>query len=157
MGSSSSVTLLLRRWSNGDSSALDELTPLVYHELRLIAEGYLKRERPGHTWQPTELIHEAYLRLVDQNQKFESRRQFYGVAAHLMRMILVDHARSRGAVKRGSGGERVSLDDVHLFTPERGADVLALDQALERLAAMDERKGRAIELRFFGGLSLEEI
>jgi RNA polymerase sigma factor (TIGR02999 family) len=152
-----SLTLLLKRWSDGDSSALDEITPIVYRELRLLADCYLRRERSGHTLQPTELIHEAYLRLVDQRQKFQSRRQFYGVAAHLMRMILVDHARSKGRVKRGSGAERVALDDVVLFAPERGEDLLAIDEALERLAAFDERKSKAIELRFFGGMSLEEV
>jgi RNA polymerase sigma factor (TIGR02999 family) len=148
---------LLRRWSDGDSSALDEITPIVYRELRLLADGYLRHERAGHTLQPTELIHEAYLRLVDQKQKFESRRQFYGVAAHLMRMILVDHARARNRVKRGGGAERVALEDANLFAPERGEDLLAIDEALERLAAFDERKSRAIELRFFGGMSLEEV
>jgi RNA polymerase sigma factor (TIGR02999 family) len=152
-----SLTLLLKRWSDGDRAALDEITPIVYRELRLLADGYLRRERSGHTLQPTELIHEAYLRLVDQRQKFESRRQFYGVAAHLMRMILVDHARSKGRVKRGSGAEKVALDDVILFAPERGEDLLAIDEALERLAAFDERKSKAVELRFFGGMSLEEV
>src|SRR5215510_10446821 len=95
-----SLTLLLKRWSDGDRAALDQITPIVYRELRLLADGYMRREASGHTLQPTELIHEAYLRLVDQRQKFESRRQFYGVAAHLMRMILVDHARSRQSAKR---------------------------------------------------------
>src|SRR5947207_11609259 len=121
-----SLTLLLRRWSDGDRAALDEITPIVYRELRLLADGYLRRERPGHTLQPTELIHEAYLRLVDQQQAFESRRQFYGVAAHLMRIILVDHARTRQAAKRGSGAAKVSLDDADLFTPARDDDLLAL-------------------------------
>src|SRR5690242_9752451 len=107
-----SLTLLLKRWSEGDRTALDEITSIVYRELRLLADGYLRRERPGHTLQPTELIHEAYLRLVDQKQKFESRRQFYGVAAHLMRIILVDHARTKRRVKRGSDAERVALEDV---------------------------------------------
>ncbi len=151
------LTLLLRRWSGGDATALDEITPIVYRELRLLADGYLRRERPGHTLQPTELIHEAYLRLVDQKQKFESRRQFYGVAAHLMRIILVDHARSRGRAKRGSGAEKVALEDVTLFAPERDDDLLAINEALERLAAFDERKSKAIELRFFAGMNLEEV
>ena len=152
-----SLTLLLKRWSDGDRSALDEITPIVYSELRLLADGYLRRERPGHTLQPTELIHEAYLRLVDQKQKVQSRRQFYGVAAHLMRVILVDHARAKGRVKRGSGAERVNLEDVTLLAPERGEDLLAIDEALDRLAAFDERKSKAVELRFFGGMSLEEV
>ena len=149
--------MLLRRWSEGDASALEQLTPIVYDELRLLAEFYMRREHPGHTLQPTELIHEAYIRLVDQQQNFESRRQFYGVAAHLMRLILVDHARGRQAAKRGSGAAKVSLDDVDLFTPARGDDLLALDEALGRLEAFDERKNRIIELRFFAGLNLEEI
>ena len=154
---SEDLTVLLQRWSNGDRAALDELTPFVYRELRLLADGYLRRERPGHTLQPTALIHEAFIRLAGQKQKFETRRQFYGVAAHLMRMILVDHARSRGAVKRGGGAEKVSLESADLFAPERDGDLLALDQALDRLAEFDERKSRAIELRFFAGLSLEEV
>jgi RNA polymerase sigma-70 factor (ECF subfamily) len=153
----SGLTLLLQRWSNGDASALNDITPIVYAELRKLADGYLRRERPGITLQPTELIHEAYLRLVDQKQRIDSRRQFYGVAAHLMRLILVDQARSRNRVKRGAGAQRVALDDVTLFSPERGEDVLAIDEALDRLTKLDARKGRAIELRFFGGMSLEEV
>jgi RNA polymerase sigma factor (TIGR02999 family) len=153
--SSQQVTLLLQRWNAGDESALRDLTPLVYDELRRLADGYLRRERPDHTLQPTALIHEAYLRLIDQNQSFDSRKHFYGVAAHLMRMILVDHARSRRAGKRG-GGEKVALDGVNLFSPERHIDLLALDEALDRLAKFDERKSRAIELRYFGGLGVEE-
>lgn len=153
---SHSLTLLLRRWSEGDRSALEELTPLVYDQLRMLADGYMRRERPDHTLQPTALIHEAYLRLVDQSQPFESRHQFYGVAAHLMRMILVDHARARRTAKRGSGAERIPLDDVQLLPAQRGIDLLALDEALDRLAAFDERKARAIELRYFAGMSVEE-
>jgi RNA polymerase sigma factor (TIGR02999 family) len=154
--SSHEVTQLLRRWSEGDSSAMDQLTPLVYQELRVLAESYLRRERPDHTLQPTALIHEAYLRLVEQDQKFESRRHFYGVAAHLMRLILVDHALAHGTAKRGGGREKLSLDAIDLAAPERGADVVALHEALERLAAFDARKSRAVELRYFGGLSVEE-
>ena len=151
------ITVLLRRWSHGDRVALEELTPLVYRELRLLADGYLRRERPGHTLQATELVHEAYMRLVGQKQSFEGRKQFYGVAAHLMRILLVDHARSHGAQKRGSGAAKVSLDEIHVFSNERDLDLVALDQALDRLASVDDRKSRAIELRFFGGLSLEEV
>jgi RNA polymerase sigma-70 factor, ECF subfamily len=154
--SSQQVTLLLQRWNQGDESALGELTPLVYDELRRLADGYLRRERPDHTLQPTALIHEAYLRLVDQNQDFDSRKHFYGVAAHLMRTILVDHARSRRADKRGGGGDKVPLDGVELFSSGRGIDFLALDEALDRLAKFDQRKSRAIELRYFGGLGVEE-
>lgn len=151
------ITLLLRRWSEGDRSALDELTPLVYSELRLLAGGYLRRERFEHTLQPTELVHEAYCRLAGQKQSFETRRQFYGVAAHLMRLILLDHARTRGAQKRGGELDRVSIEDVDVCSEERGANVLAMDEALCRLAAFDERKSKAVELRFFGGLRLEEV
>src|SRR5262245_35604830 len=155
-GQPASLTLLLRRWSSGDASALNEITPLVYGQLRMLADGYLRRERPDHTLQPTALIHEAYLRLVDQNQPFESRKQFYGVAAHLMRMILVDHARARGAFKRGNGAHKVPLENVGLISAERGVDLLALNEVLERLMAFDERKARAVELRYFAGMSVEE-
>lgn len=154
---SQEITVLLRRWSEGDRAAIEEVTPLVYRELRLLADGYLRRERPDHTLQVTELVHEAYLRLVGQKQSFEGRKQFYGVAAHLMRIILVDHARSHGAQKRGSGASKISLDDIDVFSRERGPDLVALDEVLNRLAGIDERKSRAIELRFFGGLSLEEV
>ena len=160
MGESSpgqGLTILLRRWSAGDDSALNEITPLVYSQLRVLAEGYLRRERPDHTLQPTALIHEAYLRLIDQTQTFESRRQFYGVAAHLMRIVLTDHARAHRAAKRGSGGQKLSLEDVELFSPSRGIDLLALDEALARLTAFDERKSRAVELRYFAGMAIEEI
>jgi RNA polymerase sigma-70 factor (ECF subfamily) len=153
---SQTLTLLLRRWSEGDASALDEITPLVYHQLRMLADGYLRRERPDHTLQPTALVHEAYLRLVDQNQTFETRQQFYGVAAHLMRIILVDHARAHRTAKRGSGAQKVPLEHVELFSEDRGVDLLALDEVLDRLSVFDERKGRAIELRYFAGMSVEE-
>lgn len=154
--SSQPLTLLLRKWGEGDESALRDLTPLVYNELRRLADSYLRRERPDHTLQPTALIHEAYLRLVDQSQPFKNRKHFYGVAAHLMRNILVDHARVRRAEKRGGGGERVSLEAANLFSAERDLDLLALDEALGRLLALDERKSRAVELRYFGGLGVEE-
>ena len=117
----------------------------------------MRRERPDHTLQPTALIHEAYIRLVDQHQSFESRRQFYGVAAHLMRLILVDHARTNRAAKRGGHMQKLPLESVEPFAEQRGTDLLALDEALDRLAAFDERKSRAVELRYFGGLSAEEI
>jgi RNA polymerase sigma factor (TIGR02999 family) len=156
LGESGALTILLRRWSGGDEAALQEITPLVYQTLRGLADSYLRRERPDHTLQPTALVHEAYLRLVDQNQAFESRRQFYGVAAHLMRMILVDHARAHGSVKRGRGAVRIPLDELDIPGREPEVDVLALDEALERLAALDERKSRAIELRYFAGLGVEE-
>ena len=151
------ITVLLRRWSEGDRGALEEVTPLVYRELRLLADGYLRRERPGHTLQSTELVHEAFMRLVGQKQSFEGRKQFYGIAAHLMRIILVDHARTRRAQKRGNGVSDVSLEVVNVFSNERDTDLVALDEALGRLEVIDPRKSLAIELRFFGGLTLEEV
>jgi RNA polymerase sigma factor (TIGR02999 family) len=131
--------------------------PAIYQELHKIAGSYLRRERAEHTLQPTALIHEAYLRLVGPNlPSFKSRTHFYGVAAHVMRQILVEHARARGAAKRGAGGQKVSLDDVTLFSAERTADLVALDDALTTLAGFDERKSKVIELRFFAGLSLDD-
>ncbi len=154
--SSREITQLLSDWHKGDASALEELTPLVYQELRKLAQGYLRRERPGHTLQPTELINEAYLRLVKQDlPEWQNRRHFYGVAAQLMRQILVEHARSRSAGKR-DGGQKFSLDDALTFSDDKAAELVALDDALIALAKFDERKVRIIELRYFGGLSLEE-
>lgn len=146
-------------WGRGDKAALDELMPLVYQELRQLAGSYLKREKPGHTLQPTALINEAYLRLVDQNTpRLESRTHFYAVAARLMRQILVDHARARLAAKRGGvGQQKVSLDDARsLATGNDAEGLLALDEALKELASFDERKARVIELRSFAGMSVEE-
>ena len=131
--------------------------PLIYQELKQLARGYLGGERPDHTLQPTALIHEAYLRLADQHlPQWQNRTHFYGIAARVMRQILVDHARRHQASKRGSDQQRVSLDEAIVFTEDRAADVVALDDALKELATFDERKCRVIELRFFGGLSLEE-
>jgi RNA polymerase sigma factor (TIGR02999 family) len=151
------ITRLLVDWSEGRREALDQLMPAIYQELHKIAGSYLRRERAEHTLQPTALIHEAYLRLVGPNvPSFKSRTHFYGVAAHVMRQILVEHARARGAAKRGAGGRKVSLDDVTLFSAERTADLVALDDALTTLAGFDERKSKVIELRFFAGLSLDD-
>jgi RNA polymerase sigma-70 factor, ECF subfamily len=150
------ITQLLRRWSQGDREALDQLMPGVYHELRKVADSYLHRERSDHTLQPTALINEAYLRLVKQDfPEWQSRRHFYGVAAQLMRQILVEHARARAAGKR-DGGQKFSLDEALTFSDEKAAELVALDDALNSLAKFDARKVRIIELRFFGGLSLEE-
>jgi RNA polymerase sigma factor (TIGR02999 family) len=151
------VTELLAAWSQGDRGALDALMPVVYGELRRIARGYLARERRDHTLQTTALVHEAYLKLVDQRRvRWQNRAHFFGVAAQMMRRILVDHARARRAGKRGAGVETVALE----LTPELSAkptvDILGLDAALDRLAALDPRQGRLVELRFFGGLSIEE-
>ena len=131
--------------------------PLIYQELKQLARGYLRGERSDHTLQPTALIHEAYLRLADQSlPQWQNRAHFYGIAARVMRQILVDHARRHQASKRGSDQQKVSLDEAILFTEDRAADVVALDDALKELATFDERKCRVIELRFVGGLSLEE-
>ncbi len=148
------VTRLLEAWSRGDLQARDELMPAVYQELRRRAAAYLRRERPGHTLRPTDLVHEAYLRLSAQNAGFKNREQFFGVASRLMRRILVDHARARAAGKRG-GGLRVTLAEEMAVQPPH-ADLLELDTALDELASLDERQGQLVELRFFGGLTLEE-
>jgi RNA polymerase sigma factor (TIGR02999 family) len=151
------VTELLQAWSEGNVAARDLLMPLVYDELRRRASAYLRRERPGHTLQPTALVHEAYLRLVDQRRvAWRNRAQFFGVAAEMMRRVLVDHARANKAAKRSGMLSRVTLDPDVAVTQPVDIDVLDLDAALARLATFDERKSRIAELRFFGGLSLKE-
>ena len=151
------VTLLLKRLSGGDKAALDEIIPLVYEELRQIARGYLSRESPGHTLQPTALIHEAYLRMVRQSHpEYADRVHFYGVSARIMRQILVDHARSRQAKKRGSDARSELLETVGL-APEQPIDIIALDRALGRLSSIDNLKSNLVEMRFFGGMTAEEI
>ena len=151
------VTELLQAWSEGNVAARDLLMPLVYDELRRRASAYLRRERPGHTLQPTALVHEAYLRLVDQRRvAWRNRAQFFGVAAEMMRRVLVDHARANKAAKRSGMLSRVTLDPDVAVTRPVDIDILDLDAALARLAAFDERKSRIAELRFFGGLSLKE-
>lgn len=150
------VTSLLVASSKGDQEALNQLLPLVYDELRHLADRYLHRERQDHTLQATALVHEAYLRLIDQRVSWANRAHFFGVAAEMMRRILIDHARSRQAAKRGSGGIKISLDDVLDLTDERAADLIALDDALKALAEFDPQKAKVVELRFFGGLSIEE-
>ena len=151
------VTQLLQRWSGGDSRALDELTPLVYSEVRKLARSYLRRERPNHTLQPTALVNEAYIRLVDQRRvQWQSRAHFFGIAAQMMRRVLVDHARMRQAEKRGSGENAVVLDEALGVSAGRGLDLVRLDDALEALAVLDARQARIVELRFFGELSIEE-
>jgi len=152
------VTELLKAWGDGDREALDRLVPLVYTELRRRAAAQLARERGSHTLQPTALVHEAFLRLVDQHSaRWENRAQFFGVAAQLMRRILVDHARARAAAKRGGGALSISLDEAGEGPASPEADVLHLHRALERLAVQDERQARVVELRYFGGLSTEEV
>jgi RNA polymerase sigma factor (TIGR02999 family) len=155
--SSPNVTHLLVAWGRGDRDAFDRLLPQLQQELHGIADRYMAAERPGHDLQATALINEAYLRLVDwKNIQWADRAHFFGMAANMMRRVLVDHARRRDRVKRGGEAIQVSLvEAAHVSTPER-ADVLALDEALERLAVLDPRKSRIVEMRFFGGLSLEE-
>ena len=151
------VTRLLIEWKSGDKHAADLLIPLVYGELRRLADHYLRDERAADTLQPTALVHEAYMRLVAQSlPDWESRSHFFGVAAHLMRQVLVDHSRRRRSVKRGGGASALPIEDALSFAPERGRDIEALDDALNALAAIDERKSKVIELRFFGGFSMEE-
>ena len=151
------VTELLAAWGDGDQAARDELMPLVYEELRRLARRCMNRERAGHTLQTSALVHEAFLRLVDQkNVRWQDRAHFFGIAARLMRQILVDYARRRGYAKHGGGGRRVPLDEAVVVSEERAAEVMALDDALKRLAEIDPRKSQVVELRFFGGLSIEE-
>jgi RNA polymerase sigma-70 factor (ECF subfamily) len=151
------VTGLLRAWGEGDEQALGQLLPLVEAELRRLARAYMARERPDHTLQTTALINEAYLRLVDAGRvPWQDRAHFLGIAARLMRRVLVDHARSRGYQKRGGAAPHVPLDEVLVVSPAPDFNVLALDRALEKLAALDDRRSRVVEMRFFGGLSVEE-
>jgi RNA polymerase sigma factor (TIGR02999 family) len=159
--SSQEVTQWLIAWSNGDSAALDQLIPLVHEELRRLARRYMgqerRREHHGVTLQTTALVNEAYLRLIDtRDVQWESRAHFFAIAARLMRRILVDYARSRNRAKRGGAAQRVSLEEAAVFSAERAPDLVALDDALDALAKIDERKGRVVELRFFGGMSVEE-
>lgn len=151
------VTQLLMAWSSGDRTALDKLTPLVYDELRRMAHRYMSRERPGHTMQTTALVSEAYLRLVNRETvQWQNRAHFFAIAAQIMRHILVDHARSHAYAKRGGGTRTISLDEAMLVSQERAADVLALDEALKGLAEIDPQQSRIVEMRFFGGLTVEE-
>jgi len=151
------VTQLLVAWSEGDQAALDKLTPLVYEELHRLAHHYMSQEGPGNTLQTSALVNEAYLRLVDQKQlHWQNRAHFFAICAQLMRCILVDYARKRRSQKRGGDGRKVSLDEVMIVSDERAADVVALDDALKSLTEIDPRKSQIVELRFFGGLSIEE-
>jgi RNA polymerase sigma factor (TIGR02999 family) len=151
------LTRLLQAWGSGDQDALDSLMPLVYDELRRLAHRYMKSERAGHTLQTTALVNEAYIRLIDvKGVSWQGRAHFFAISARLMRRILVDFARSRQYAKRGAGAQRVSLDEALLVSDSSYEDVLALDEALGSLASMDGRKGQVVELRFFGGLSVEE-
>jgi RNA polymerase sigma factor (TIGR02999 family) len=150
-------TLLLQAWGRGDQAAFDELVPLVHEELRRLARRHMGHERPGHTLQPTALVNEAYLRLIDVNRvQWQNRAHFFAMAARVMRRILVDSARARRYQKRGGGAPKVSFDEALLVSSEPGRDLVALDDALEALAAMDPRKGQVVEMRFFGGLTVAE-
>ena len=151
------VTQLLVAWSEGDQSALNELTPLVHEELHRLAHNHMRRERQGHTLQTSALVNEAYMRLIDQrNVRWQNRAQFFSIASRLMRRILVDHARSHHYAKRGGGIRPVSLDEAAIVAQERAAELVALDEALKSLASIDPRKCQVVELRFFGGMTVEE-
>ena len=154
---SDTVTRLLLDWSDGNQQALEELLPLIYDELRRLAHNFLYRERPGHTLQTTALVHEAYLKLIDQKDaRWQNRAHFFAIAAQAMRRILIDSARKHVAVKRGSGGEKLSLDETAIISLEPDVNLLALDEALKALAEIDPQQSRIIELRYFGGLTIEE-
>jgi RNA polymerase sigma factor (TIGR02999 family) len=151
------ITAMLRSWKSGDPAALQDLIPVVYAELRRLADSYLRRERPDHTLQATALIHEAYMRLaVQRGVAWQSRSHFFGVAAHLMRLILTDHARAHHAVKRGGGGGKVEFDEATIASADHLENLLALEEALANLASFDERRCRILEMRFFGGMTPEE-
>jgi RNA polymerase sigma factor (TIGR02999 family) len=151
------VTQLLVAWGNGDQTALEQLMPLVYSELHRLAHRYIKRERPGHTLQTSALLNEAFMRLVDQREvTWHSRAHFFAISAQMMRRILVDYARSRRYAKRGGDAQEVSFNEELIISRQRSAEVVALHEALNELAAIDERKSKVVELKFFGGLSIEE-
>jgi RNA polymerase sigma factor (TIGR02999 family) len=150
------VTQLLLAWNQGDQAALDQLMPIVYDELHRLAQHYMRLERSGHTLQTTALIHEAYLQLVDQQVPWQGRAHFFGIAARLMRQILMQHARARQAEKRGGDQVPVTLTEAQDVAHERASELVALDDALMSLAAMDPQQGRIVELRYFGGLTIEE-
>ena len=157
LGAAANPTTLLLAWGRGDETALDQLIPLVHDELRRLARRHMARERVGHTLQATALVNEAYLRLIEVNQvRWQNRAHFFAMASRVMRRILVDAARARGYQKRGAGAERVSLDETLLVSGEPRQDLIALDDALNALAAFDLRKSQVVEMRFFGGLSVEE-
>jgi RNA polymerase sigma factor (TIGR02999 family) len=151
------ITQQLIAWSNGDTAALERLIPAVYQELRRMADHYLRGERAGHSLQPTALVHEAYLRLIDQTKvEWHNRAHFFGVAAQMMRRILIDHAKAKQRAKGGGAAVKVSLDEGAVFSQERATELVALDDALQELGKLDERKSRIVELRYFGGLTVEE-
>lgn len=153
----SEITELLIRWSDGDHAALDKLLPLVERDLHRLAHAYMRREESGHTLQTTALINETFLKLIDQSRvRWQNRAHFYGIAAQLMRRILLNYARDKGRCKRGGGARKVSLSEAFIMSDEKSAELIALDEALQRLSAIDARKCRVVELRYFGGLSVKE-
>lgn len=155
--SESAVTQLLARWRSGDQQALDALMPLVYDELRRLARHHLRMERSDHTLQSTALVHEAYMRLAGRSSpEWQNRAHFFGIAAHLMRQILVEHARGRDAAKRGGGATRLTLDESLVSSQQKDVDVIVLDKALQELTQLDAQQGRIVELRFFAGLTIED-
>lgn len=157
MSTAHSVSLLLEQWNSGDQEALDKLMPLIYEELRKMAKRYMRQQNPGHTLQTTALIHEAYLRMVKQKEKhFENRAHFFGIAAQAMRHILVDYARSRHTAKRGGDARTISLEEAALVTQDRAAELVAFDDALKELETLSTRQSRVVELRYFGGLTVDE-
>jgi RNA polymerase sigma factor (TIGR02999 family) len=151
------VTRLLGQWRSGDRTALNTLMPLVEAELRRVANGYMRKERSGHTLQPTALINEAWMRMAQQDSGYADRAHFIAIAASFMRRILVDHARKKHAGRRGAGVEPVDLEDAMMFAPERSKEMIALDDGLTELARMDERQARIVELHFFGGMTYDEV
>lgn len=152
------ITQLLIDWNNGSPEALEKLMPMVEAELRRIAANYMRRERPGHTLQTSALVNEAYLKLVDQREvRWQNRSHFFALASQLMRRILLDHARTQGRVKRGGDAVHVNLEDVAVMSPQKSEELIALDEALTRLAEFDPQKGRLVEMRFFGGLTVAEV
>ena len=157
MSSPSDITALLVDWSKGDKAALDKLFPLVERELHRLAHSYMRKERSNHTLQTTALVNEAYLRLVDQrNTRWQNRAHFFGIAAQIMRRILMNYARDRQRIKRGGGAIQMSLSETDVVSVTKVSELLALDEALDRLAAIDKRKAKVVEFRYFGGLSVEE-
>lgn len=156
--SDNGITQLLKQWRGGDQTALDQLMPMVYDELHRVAQGAMRHQPEGHTLQTTALVNEAYLRMCDLSQvEWQDRAHFFAVAARIMRFLLVDYARGQGSAKRGGGIQRVELEEAAVYAPELSAELLALDDALNRLAVVDEKKSRIVELRYFGGLTVEEV
>jgi RNA polymerase sigma factor (TIGR02999 family) len=157
MSEDQQITELLAAWNGGDESSLERLLPMVETELRRIARIYMRRENPGHTLQTTALVNEAYLKLIDKTQiTWQNRAQFFGISAQIMRRILISHAREKKADKRGGGAQHVNLEDVPILSPEKSSELIALDEALTRLAEFDQMKSQIVELRYFSGLTIEE-